>query len=159
MAHLFGECLDKKYITNDIKTDCRYKIVFSLYFYGGEKFENKSYWDAKEYFEEVLKFLNENWKVKDWFGSRINDLKKKLGETYYEIAKEKWSNYDTYPIETSIEYFKKASYYNVGSSRGYELYYYLYKAFYESKYNRTANLDMARKFEDQPLRRGKKIFF
>ena len=29
--------------------------------------------------------MNENWKVKDWFGSRINDLKKKLGETYYEI--------------------------------------------------------------------------
>ena len=65
MAHLFGECLDKKYITNDIKTDCRYKIVFSLYFYGGKKFENKSYWDAKEYFEEVLKILNGKTQEKD----------------------------------------------------------------------------------------------
>ena len=73
--------------------------------------------------------MNGNWKVKDRFGSRINDLKKKLGETYYEIAKEKWSNYDTNFMETSIGYFKNASYYNVGSSRGYELYYYLYKAY------------------------------
>ena len=102
--------------------------------------------------------MNENWKVKDWFGSRINDWKKKLGETYYEIAKEKWSNYDTYPIETSIEYFKKASYYNFGSSRDYELYYYLSKAYYESKSNRTANLDMSRKFEDNRCN-GKIYFF
>ena len=102
--------------------------------------------------------MNGNWKVKDLFGSRINDLKKKLGETYYEIAKEKWSNYDTNFMETSIGYFKNASYYNVGSSRGYELYYYLYKAFYESKYNRTANLDMARKFEDHH-RSGEINFF
>ena len=78
-ADLFKECLDNKYITNDIKSDCRYQLVFLLYFYGGEKFENESYWDAKEYFEEVFKILNGNWKIKDKFGSGIEDLKKKLG--------------------------------------------------------------------------------
>ena len=60
-------------------------------------------------------------------------------------------------METSIEYFKKASYYNVGSSKDYELYYYLYKAYYESESNRSVNLDMARKFEDHSC--NSKIFF
>ena len=31
---LFRECLDldNKYITNDIKSDCQYQLIFSLYF-------------------------------------------------------------------------------------------------------------------------------
>ena len=33
-ADLFRECLDldNKYITNDIKSDCQYQLIFSLYF-------------------------------------------------------------------------------------------------------------------------------
>ena len=66
------------------------------------------------------------------------------------MAKNKWSNYDTKYMEESIEYAKKANNYNVnvGTPKDYQLYYYLYKAYNESKYWWTSNLDMARKFEN-----------
>ena len=147
--NLFKECLNNEYITTDVKADCRCTLVYSLYYYGKERYENKCYYDAIDIFEEALKILNENYKARDRFGSKINDLKKFLGNSYLEIAKLKWSDNYTNYMEESIEYLKKAYSYNVGYPRAYQLYYYLYKAYYESKSNRTSNLDMARQFEDQ----------
>jgi hypothetical protein len=149
VINLFKECLNNEYITNDVKADCRCLLVYSLYYYGEERYNSKCYHDAKDSFEEALKILNENYKARDRFASKINDLKKYLGNSYYEIAKIKWNDYNTNYMEESIEYFKKACSYNVGNPKDYQLYYYLYKAYYESKSNRTSNLDMARKFEDQ----------
>ena len=147
---LFKECLENEYMTKNIKIDCQYKLVFSLYNYGKERYDNKCFYDAKDNFEEALKIFNGNyWKLKDKILSHnVNNIKKELGKSYFEIAKIKWNNYDINSMEASLEYFKKANNYNVESSKYYQLYYYLYKAYYESKSNRTSNLDMARKFED-----------
>ena len=76
----------------------------------------------------------------------------KLNDTLIEIAKENWSNNIT-SMETAMDYLRKAkNLYNVSSIedfylRAIKLYYYCYKAYYESSSNRTSNLDMARKYQ------------
>ena len=93
-TELFKKYLDSEYLTYDIKKDCKYKLVWSLYYYGKDRYENEYYYDAKDNFEEALKVLNDNWQIKNKYGSSINNLKKELGKAYWEIAKIKWSNYD-----------------------------------------------------------------
>ena len=149
--NLFKEYIDDKYMTSDIKLDCQIELVNNLKRYGDENKKNKSYWNAKENYEEALNYLNSNWKVRNKY-SDINYIKMKLSGTLIELAKENWSNNIT-SMETAMDYLRKAkNLYNVSSIedfylRAIKLYYYCYKACYESSSNRTSNLDMARKFQ------------
>lgn len=149
--NLFKEYIDDKYMTSDIKLDCQIELVNNLRRYGDENKKNKSYWNAKENYEEALNYLNSNWKVRNKY-SGINYIKMKLSDTLIELAKENWSNNIT-TMETAMDYLNKAkNLYNNSIIedfylRAIKLYYYCYKAYYESSSNRTSNLDMARKYQ------------
>jgi TolA-binding protein len=145
----FKEYIDDKYMTSIIKSDCKYKLALSLYQCGKENYDNYNYFDAKDYLEEALNFLNSNWQIKNRCSNSglLSDIKIKLGRTFEKIAIQKWSDYNIYSMEDSFDYLRKANNYCDEKSllRVTQLYYYLYKAYNESKSNRTSNLDMARK--------------
>ena len=54
----FKDYINDNNITNDIKSDCKYKLALSLYENGKEYNKQENYWDAKEYLEEAFNFLN-----------------------------------------------------------------------------------------------------
>jgi len=147
----FKECINENNMTSSIKSDCKYKLVLSLYEYGKENYNNENYFDAKDYLEEALNFLNSNWQIKNRCSSSgyLSSIKSKLGVTYEKIAIQKWSDNDIYSMETSLDYLRKANNYfdEKNALRISQLYYYLYKAYNESKSYRTSNLDMARKYQ------------
>ena len=144
---LFKEYIDDKYMTSNIKSDCKYKLFLSLNHYGDENYDNENYFDAKDNLEEALNFLNSNWQIKNRCYGYPSCIKLKLGRTYEKIAIQKWSDYNIYSMEDSFDYLRKANNYCDEKSllRVTQLYYYLYKAYNESKSNSTSNLDMARK--------------
>jgi DNA repair exonuclease SbcCD ATPase subunit len=144
---LFKEYIDDKYMTSNIKSDCKYKLFLSLNHYGDENYDNENYFDAKDNLEEALNFLNSNWQIKNRCYGYLSCIKLKLGKTYEKIAIQKWSDYNIYSMEDSLDYLRKANNYRDEKMllRVTQLYYYLYKAYNESKSNRTSNLDMARK--------------
>jgi len=144
---LFKEYIDDKYMTSNIKSDCKYKLFLSLNHYGDENYDNENYFDAKDNLEEALNFLNSNWQIKNRCYGYLSCIKLKLGRTYEKIAIQKWSDYNIYSMEDSLDYLRKANNYRDEKMllRVTQLYYYLYKAYNESKSNRTSNLDMARK--------------
>ena len=144
---LFKEYIDDKYMTSNIKSDCKYKLFLSLNHYGDENYDNENYFDAKDNLEEALNFLNSNWQIKNRCYGYPSCIKLKLGRTYEKIAIQKWSDYNIYSMEDSLDYLRKANNYRDEKMllRVTQLYYYLYKAYNESKSNRTSNLDMARK--------------
>ena len=148
----FKEYINDEYMTSDIKLDCRVQLVRSLVGYGIEQFDNEYYSNACEYLEEALNILNSYWQVRNRYGS-FDFLKKKIGDAYVKIAKQHWSYHNTFSMETAFNYFRKAINYDYGKGifSDYQLYYYLYKAYYESKSNRTSNLDMAKKFGDSMI--------
>ena len=148
----FKEYINDEYMTSDIKLDCRVQLVRSLVRYGIEQFNNEYYSNACEYLEEALNILNSYWQVKKRYGN-FNSLKNKIGDAYVKIAKQHWSYHNTFSMETAFNYFRKAINYDYGKGifSDYQLYYYLYKAYYESKSNRTSNLDMAKKFGDSMI--------
>lgn len=151
--NLFKEYIDDKYMTRDIKLDCRIGLIDSLSKYGQENCKNESYWNAKENFEEILNILNNYCEVRNkYVNPPYKFTKHNLSKALVGIAKENWKN-NLNSMETSIDYLRKAK--NISSDvynlekylRVTQLYYYLYKASYESSSNRTYNLDMARKFK------------
>ena len=151
----FKEYIDDEYMTNDIKLECRVKLANSLLFNGEEYVNYHDYYNADlaiPYFEEALNIINSYWQVKNKF-CYLNRLKTKLAKSYEHIAKNKWSNYDINSMESTIDYLKKVENLNVGCLliKNFKLYYYLYKAYNESKSYRTSNLDMARKFEENGI--------
>ena len=147
----FKEYIDDKYMTSNIKSDCKYKLILSLYQYGKENYDNENYFDAKDALEEALNFLNSNWQIKNRCSNNgyLSSIKLKLGETYEKISIQKWSDDNIYSMEESLNYLRKANNYcgKKDELRVRQLYYYLYKAYNESKSNRTSNLDMARKYK------------
>ena len=150
----FKEYIDDEYMTNDIKLECKVKLVNSLLFYG-EEYTGEDYYNADiaiPYFEEALNIINSYWQVKNKF-CYLNRLKNKLAKSYEHIAKNKWTNYNISSMESAIDYLKKVDNLNVSCSlrKKFELYYYLYKAYNESKSYRTSNLDKARKFEESGI--------
>ena len=79
--NLFKEYIDDKYMTSDIKLDCRLGLIDSLLKYGQENYENESYWNAKENFEEVLNIFNNYSQVRNkYVNPPIKFTKNKLGE-------------------------------------------------------------------------------
>ena len=116
---------------------------------GEYEYNYSNYDKALEYFEDCKNLINSNWQVKNRFikfCSEIN-LWKKTNETYKQIAKNKWSYYNTSSMEEAIDFLKSK---NCSEQilKDYEHYYYLYKAYNESKSNRISNLNMARKLYD-----------
>ena len=142
-------------MTNQIKIFCRSGLVDSLYEYGCDLYKKESYSSAKENFEEALNILNSYYEVRDWYGNGIDKIKRKLGETLFKIAEEKWHN-NINDMETAIDYLRQAKnlFDYLNDYRDYlsaaQIYYYLYKAYNESISNRTSNLDMARKCDYDP---------
>lgn len=47
----FKEYIDDKYMTSNIKSDCKYKLLLSLSQCGEENYDNYNYFDAKDYLE------------------------------------------------------------------------------------------------------------
>lgn len=75
----FKEAINDEYMTNDIKIDCKVKLVFSLNYQGDIEIKDEWYeWhkSASEKFEEALSIINSDWKVKNkiW-DSILNNLK------------------------------------------------------------------------------------
>ena len=153
LIYLFKDYIDDKYMTSDIKLNCRIGLIDSLLGYGQENYKNESYWNARENFEEVLNILNNYCEVRNrYINPPYKFTKHKLSEDLVGIAKENWKN-TLNSMETSIDYLRKAKniYNDVYNLEKYlrvtQLYYYLYKAYYESSSNRTSNLDISRKFK------------
>ena len=146
----FKEYINNEYMTSEIKLDCRIKLVYSLQKYGIEEYNNQYYSNACEYLEEALNILNSYYQVKRRFSDyEIKNIKEKIRDSYVEIAKQNWNNYNISSMETAINYFKKANNYINYYFGNYQLYYYLYKAYYESKSYRTWNLCQAKQYEDK----------
>ena len=129
----FKEAINDEYMTNDIKIDCKVKLVFSLNYQGDIEIKDEWYeWhkSASEKFEEALSIINSDWKVKNkiW-DSILNNLKNGLVKCYIKFATISWSSYDINSMEKSINYLNKARSLNGKSVYDYlYVYYYLYKA-------------------------------
>ena len=146
----FKECINNEYMTSDIKLDCRIKLVYSLDKNGIEQYEYKNYLDACEYLEEAINIINSYCEVRNKIGVyEQKKIRNKIGDSYIEIGKQNWNHYNTNSMEAAINYFRKANKYTNSPVKSYELYYYLYKAYHESKSYRTWNLSKAKEFEDE----------
>ena len=147
----FKEYINDEYMTSDIKLDCRIKLVKSLENYGIEQYNYENYSNACEYFEEALNIINSYWQVKKEVDD--TDIKKKISSSYFRLSKQNWNYYNINSMETALNYLRKA--YNYDNNfwyrilRDYELYYYLYKAYHETKSNRTSNLFNAKQLGEQ----------
>lgn len=129
------------------KLDCKVKLAISLLRAGEKEYSYSNYDKALEYFEECKNLINSNWQVKNGFNkfrTNFEDLSFFIKETCENIAKNKWSYYNTSSMEEAIYFLKSKNCY----LPDYEYYYYLYKAYKESKSNRTSNLELARKIKD-----------
>ena len=118
----------------------KYNQMERLYEEGKHQFNSNNYSKAIEKFDEALNIINSNDSVKNRIGTyEINNIKEKIGQSYCKLGEQKWKKYNTVSMLQSIDYFKKARDY-INIEKEPEEYYYLYKAFYERRSDRTNNL-------------------
>ena len=149
----FKNCIKDNYVTSDIKTDCKCMIVRSYYYYGRDEYYDSYYSYARELFEEALNILKGNSSVRNRTGL-LSDVKDYLGMTFEKLGMDEWSNYNSSYMEKAMEYFNKAA--DLGYSiktkiNNCRLYYYLYKAYNESKSYRTSNLSNAKYYQESGI--------
>ena len=83
----------------------------------------------------------------------IDEIIYYLSLIYEKLAREYWNNNGIYYMEKSIDYLNKSKNLNriLSIQKNLELYYYLYKAYYESNSYRISNLENAKKFEENEI--------
>ena len=134
----------------DWKKDCRELLLVCLYDLGIHEYKDKNYSYSLQLLEEALKIKRK------WFNEYADvyyNVNYWLSKVYEKLAKEYWNNNDIYYMEKSIDYLNKSKNLNrpLSIQKNLELYYYLYKAYYESNSYRISNLENAKKFEENGI--------